>query len=151
VTRISREVVTKKVREGPPCVGDSRITSGLLPETTGDTLTAIVAKGSNQIKCVSIQVIRTSADAAKVKGKPNTVGRIKQAPGSIPQSHKPIATNQFEHLPCCHILTDLITMPRSSFSPHVGSHVELAFQKSRIGVSLPSDHGLPPIASLRRS
>lgn len=70
-----------------------------------------------------------------------------------PQAH-PKSSNitlYEEHAPCCHILTDLMIMLRSSFAPQLGSQVELAFQKSLIGVSLASDHGLPPIPSLSHS
>lgn len=54
-----------------------------------------------------------------------------------------------QHLPCCHILTDLTVMPRSLPSPHVGNHWSLAFQKSLAADALPSTQGLLNLPSLR--
>lgn len=53
-----------------------------------------------------------------------------------------------QHAPSCHILTDFTIIARLSLSPQLGSQVLFAIQKSRIGVSLPSSHGLPPTPSL---
>lgn len=53
-----------------------------------------------------------------------------------------------EQEPLCHILTELTVIPRSSPSPHVGSHVPTSLQKVHCAFVASSSHGFPPLLSL---